>query len=590
MTQLQRIFLSHRIVSMLILIGVLMTTVPPDAHAAGTRANSVITTQAQALYNSTGVSNQRTAVSNTVSLTVAYKVGIGFAPATSTVSTPDGVVITSQFTIQNTGNYDDAFTLAVAGSGTTFPAAWTVKLYKGSVGAGNEITGAVAVAEDATQIVVAQITIPADPTNAITVNGTDYTFTVNVASTTGSLAGTTVINNGPFVFGQTVQIRKPVLAFTVVQTPAGTVSPGQLMTYDLTITNSGSPTVGTSDAYWVYDDTKFQPATKSATGGASAAAGTGTAHWVIPAIANGGSVTVHFQANINQFQAPGTVVIGTAGSKVTYNDGSGTPKDLIVSSTSSFTIQQVNGFEIVQVTANALQDPGMLQEYHVQIKNWGNVADGFTLAEARNAGDLDVTHTFYDAASPAGTIGTHYTGIAPGATKDVFIRLTVPTTATMGQTIIRKITAASDVSSPTAPLSVGAGSVLASLTTTVQSASVTISIVQTLKSNAGGGSVANPAVGDVIQHEVTVANNGNRAALNIISSNIGAFPAKVTIGAVDVDLTGAGSYTDVATKGITGTGGTFTGGSVAIGSQNVTVTITTIPAGGSVKYRYTITI
>jgi hypothetical protein len=160
----------------------------------------------------------------------------------------------------------------------------------------------------------------------------------------------------------------------------------------------------------------------------------------------------------------------------------------------------------------------------------------------------------------------------------------VPTTALINQTIIRNITATTDQASPTAPLSVGAGATL-TLTTTVQAANVSIDIVQTLFSNAGGGTLTNPAPGDVLMHEITITNAGNRPALNVVSSNVGSFPALVSISNVDVATDG----TTYAETNI-GPTGSFTGGTVVVASQNVTVTFSSIANGTSVKYRYKITL
>ncbi len=596
------------------IFGVLITSMPSNAFAIGTHATTTITTQAQASYQSmSGISSTRTAKSAEVTLTVAYKVVVGLTANNIIASTPDGTTVTSEFTVTNNGNFDDVFSLNRVVTGLT--TGWVVTLHHDSLAGALVLNDTVHIAENASQKIVAEITIPSNPTNTPTQDGHTYSFVVNVASATstsatpapgtGALSTTKVIGQAASPFNTSITIHKPVLSFSVLQSPVtsgGIVSPGQLMHYVLTITNSGTlATTAGATVAWLYDNAKFQTSTVSISGGSTASAADGTASWTIPPLASeSGSAILVFEANINDVQIPGSVTLGSTGSQVTYGDGTTTPKVLSVTAPTTFSIRQVNGFEIIQLTPNSLQDPGALQVYHIKVKNWGNTAtDGFTFSQVRNGGTIDTVHKFYvDSLTSVTAITDPVTGIAAGATVDYFIRLTVPDTATMGSTIIRTITVTTTTSSPNTPLRLvaetgGGSNSIPSLTTTVQAALVTM----TLEAIADGplsGSLANPAPGDIIIHEVTITNGGNRAAVNIISNNLGSFPGAVTIGAVDADTSGGDYSTShakltVVSGGGIGTG-TFEGGSVTVTASNVAVSITNIPPGQVVKYRYRIKI
>ena len=152
-THMKRKNLFSKIGVIAVIVSLIMVASSPHAFAAGTRAKTTITTAAQAQYHSGAGSDQRTVQSDPVILTVAYKVVINVPGSPNVIDNQvDGVTVQSSFTVTNSGNYDDTFSLPISG---TKPGAWTVKLYDGSVAPANEITGPIVINEDNTKTIIA---------------------------------------------------------------------------------------------------------------------------------------------------------------------------------------------------------------------------------------------------------------------------------------------------------------------------------------------------------------------------------------------------------------------------------------------------
>jgi uncharacterized repeat protein (TIGR01451 family) len=155
----------------------------------------------------------------------------------------------------------------------------------------------------------------------------------------------------------------------------------------------------------------------------------------------------------------------------------------------------------------------------------------------------------------------------------IYVRLTIPTSATNGQKSIRIL---------------NPGTLLDTLTTTTVAPIIAVTFAHSFVS--GIGSAANPAPGDVIRYTVTVSNTGAGTATNVGSFNTqGHLTTNVVVSnSFDIDTDGDGSFD------ITGVGDGYSSGGITVtvngGTGQATVTFSSVPAGQNRAYRYNVTI
>jgi hypothetical protein len=113
-----------RIGVLLIAVALMLVVAGESVMASGTLAGTVISNQATVNYSAG--SDARSATSNTVSLTVGYKVSINLYASSSSTSTVDSTILYKPFYIYNSGNYSDYFKMTVGG----VPTGWTAQIYK----------------------------------------------------------------------------------------------------------------------------------------------------------------------------------------------------------------------------------------------------------------------------------------------------------------------------------------------------------------------------------------------------------------------------------------------------------------------------
>lgn len=566
------------------LIVALLISFAQQSFAAGTLAGTVISNQASVQYNAG--SNLRTGTSNTVTVTVGYKVSINLSTTSSSTTTVDSTIINKAFYFYNAGNYSDDFKMTVA----NVPTGWTAQLYKDEnndqLWDGNDslITSGTALYTDTTIAnripLILRVTIPR---GSQAPDDTTANITVNIESN-GTYLGSIVRVGGvgTQTYTASITIAKPVISFTVTPSYSSNKIPGDNQTFTLTITNTGhAATSGSSTVTWKYDDTNLE--NENAVSGTASA---GTASWTIGSLAAlTGTASVTFTADIEQTSNNGTgvpagttITNGTSGSQVTYNDGLHSWSE-DVASTTSFVVGQASG-AYVSVFSSATQsgNPGDSVVYYIRVKNRGNSAMTFTLSQAQNGGDLDTTHWFTETWGAIGTQPLVTSSIAAGDSIDtVYVYLRVNVSGMDGQTIIRNITATPGIAGAT-PNGASNYNPTVTITTTVTAPS--LSIVLSQAHVYGVGTIANPAPGDTIEYTLTITNSGTGNATNLTTSN--AIPTNTTFGP-DSYGTGKGILVDnvAKTNASDADGATYSGGTVTTGPFTVT------GGGGTkvIKYR-----
>ncbi|MGE5313943.1 MAG: CARDB domain-containing protein [Acidobacteriota bacterium] len=547
------------------------------AYAIGTPAGTTITTVAKVDYKAASTSDTRSISSDPVVITVAYKVAIDITSALAASATTDGTTIEIPFTVTNQGNATDDFALSVTGgtrpTGGTL--GWSVAFVKASDGSA---ASTVNLASGSSISLKARVTIPFDVDNTTTVDGTSYTILVKATSQMNDAdVPYNIVNEhgASDAFTATVPISKPLISVNVTSTPAdpSSMKPGDALTYSIVVNNTGSAAATSLNVDWAYVSSLFSSVTP--------AADAGLAKFSIASIAAGGSSTLTFTTTISPTLAAGTYTVGDAASKVVYSDGNGS-RTWTYDAPKSFTVITVKGFSIAvdPATTDYTVEPGASKSYTLKVKNWGNVADGFTIANADGTGDNLTGATYSFDENDVATV-------EPGAVKDIVFTVTAPEGAIDKKVSVQTITVTRKSTGGATP--VGSPSpVLSNLTTTVSGALLSITLVGTNLDD--GAKLANPDPGQRIQYEVTITNNGSRPALSVSSQNTSPFPVgDIQMGKVDIDADGNGTYeiTDQADGATFGAGGA---GSVVNSSGTVKVTFPPIPKDGIVRYKYVITL
>jgi uncharacterized repeat protein (TIGR01451 family) len=229
------------------------------AHAAGTAANTTISNTATVNYTVGGVA--QTAInSNTTTFLVDRKVNLNVTAGTGTTTTPG---VTNQaliYTVTNTGNDTDNFTLTAANlTGDNFDTS-NVRIYRDNgdgvfnIASDTLVTAAVAFTPDQSIKFFIVSDIPTTATNGQTAQLSLTATTGRTASTGPDTAGVDTVfadpgNDGKEAATNTYTIATASLAVvkssTIVSDPvAGTTNPhaipGAVIQYTITVTNSST--------------------------------------------------------------------------------------------------------------------------------------------------------------------------------------------------------------------------------------------------------------------------------------------------------------------------------------------------------------
>ncbi|GAB4527516.1 MAG: hypothetical protein Fur0018_13190 [Anaerolineales bacterium] len=283
--------------------------------------------------------------------------------------------VTHTFSLQNTGNHTDTFTLSLSGN------AWSTSA-PGSIGP---------LAPGETASVPVQVTIPAAPSLQGMVIATDV-FTLTATSTLNSAVSAAA-------HGTTNALVNPAVQMHLTPNQSG--APGQVVTYTAVVTNTGDYTdtfdLYLSGAAWTtdLDTTVLGPLSA----GQSAAA----------------IVTVHLPAQFTALQDAFTLkAVSRLDTTVTAQ------------ATRTTSIQATFGVEVSPASMQGFGRPGETVTYTLSVTNTGSVTDTFSIALQGNFWRVTVPTDIIIPAGAGGSLKIAVKiplGAAEGATDNVTITL-----------------------------------------------------------------------------------------------------------------------------------------------------------------------
>jgi large repetitive protein len=342
----------------------------------------------------------------------------------------------------------------------------------------------------------------------------------------------------------------------VVSANAGSASPGSVVGYTVTVTNSGqTPQTGvsfTDSIAGLLDDSTYNNNASATAGSVSFASPNLT--WT-GTLATGASATVTFSVTVNNPDTGDKVLVNTVTSAAAGSNCPAGGSDPRCSSTIQVLLP---GLNISQVAGSATTTPGAVVAYTVTVTNSGQTPYTGAAFTDPLSGVLDDATYNSDASATAGTVSftspnLAWTGnLAVGASATITFSVTVNNPDTGNKILAATITSATPGSN------CAAGSGAAACTSTVNVAVLAI---------VNSSNVSTTTPGGVVRFTATFSNTGQVAYTGItIASNI-----------TDVldDATPNGDQT--ATSGtltLTATGISWTGSIPVGGTVTVTGTVT----------------
>jgi uncharacterized repeat protein (TIGR01451 family) len=541
-------------------IGILLACMAVSmAFAAGTPAGTAITNYAIGEYQDANGNQLPNVQSNTVTTIVSQVAGIDINPASSASNVVLYGTVSFPFTLTNTGNGEDKFDLTKAivenGGGTN-----TAVIYHDANGNG--------VVDDNEAAVTATSALAADATYDIVV------VVTNVDGNDGSYA--TVTMTGTSQFNSTVSdasvmvatVSTSVFAYTMIaddQTP----QPGDVVTYTLTATNSGSATAKSvvvsnniaTNTTFVSGSLEIEGASASdASDNDGAQYSGGTVSFELGDILSGGSSYATFQVVVNDDVPVGTVVNNSA--TLLFNNILDEQQAAVsaVSTGATLTIAQIY-FVSVGADATDVGDPSDYVYYAVTVTNTGNGPDVMNISYTNTL----TSFTFYLDANKNGVIDEGE-NVLTDSNNDGTIDV-----GTLTQGAIAYVVAKAQIPAGTADATV---SVMTMTATSAGNASesdsgnltvtVTAPILSLLKAVSPQG---NQPPGTTLTYTVTVMNSGTGEATSVVISDVIPMHTLYKDGSMKIG-------SDEKTDAVDGDGGTKT-------VDSVVFTIPTLSAGGT---------
>ncbi len=585
----------------LAMVAILLLSSIQHVYAAGTMAGTVITNQASVQYNAG--SNVRNGTSNSVSVTVGYKVSINLVAPSSTTTTVDSTILYESFKVYNSGNYTDNFLLTVG----HIPHNWSAQLYQDLYnGVWNVLdptvaSGSTLSADTGNSIpLFLKITIPgyADAPDNMSDSVTVY------AESNGAGPGPVVRVGGAGrqTYFANITIAQPVLSVTGAQTTTGSPAiPGSTFAYTLTLKNTGHAAIadGAALTFILNNNFNFTSATGTSpvVSAKDGSGNGGTVSWTLNHTDLPATMSLPLQLQVNvtiqQVTANGTgatagnvitIMDSTASQKTTtklvYNDGLNT-HTIGTAPLSQVTVAQASGAYLAITTAAQSGNPGDTLTYTFTLRNGGNAANTFNLSQVKSGGVLDTLHVFMTTVDGQPVYTT--ASVPAGNTITIYVGLYVNVTGQNGNTIIRLLSAA-PTSAGATPL--GAGNYNPSITiTTTVTAPILVIVMSDSAASGNVGTAANPAPGDVIYYIVHITNSGSGSATSVSSSNLTQTHTVYNANSVGVDATNSGTYTQMNDN--TSASGVTIGANTG---STVQVVFSSIPSGVTSEYRYSVKI
>ena len=544
------------------------------AWAAGTPAGSVISNFATMDFKDANGNAFPQSLSNTVTTVVSQVAGVDVSPATSSQSVEAGSAVVFPATVSNIGNGADTLDLTYP----ALPAGWAGVLYadtnaNGVLEAGEAIPGnvisSIALAADATQAVLLEVTAPGGAANG-------DAATVTVTATSQFNAG--VSDSGAY----TATVETAVIAITKVATPANP-QPGDVVTYALNGINSGSGTaydVVVTDALptgvtFVPGSIRFGVGAGTSYGTATPQTDTNDADPADFGVTAGNTVTfawgdspaaqqgsIYFQVVVNDGVAAGTGISNVA--SALYSGTSGGASLPAINSTAGTVTVATKAIITLSSTALALTgDSGDSLKYAYSITNGGNASDKFNLTPSSTQGFTSIT--WHDANNDGivGNDGDHILTDTNGDGK-VDTDTMIPGAVINIITLVVVTPGTSDLSVDVTTMTVASLNEPAVTGTVTLTTTVNTPVVSMTKAVSPVG--AQPP-GTVLTYTLTITNTGHGVANSLVIADPA--PTFTTYQPGTITVNGS-SRTDAAD-----------GDNAALQSTTVVVDIATIGPGGS---------
>jgi len=567
----------------------------PSAMAAGTLAGTVISNKAYADYKDANANAMPRVYSNTVTTTVSQVAGVSVLPPTIAKTAKNGDVIYYQVQLFNTGNGSDTQTFTYATAGDWTPT--SVRMFSdvnkdGAYDAGDILLTQIgvntyqtsAIAPDNYYAVIMEVTVPA---GAPAGDNTSSVVTINTKSDLDN----TKTDTGTY----TTTATAAVLSAVKTHTPAGALKPGDIITYTITLTNSGtlpSSNVVLTDP--LSTNLTYLPGSlKVNINGAGFVAKTDAADndgikytagapSIINApdgattitIAAGATWAMQFQATVNAGVASGTLVLNQA--TVNYSTGTGTPT--VQTNGDTFLVSTLAAIDLASTTAPKAGDPGSQIVYPFTVTNNGNLNDKVDLTVTSTQGWTWAIWVDVDGNGIPGTGGDYLltdtntngkidtnTLALNGGTINLLAVSTIPAGSANGTVDTITITGASANDPTKTDTQI--------FTTTVKAPVLSVVKGVTAIQAPGGGAVCTPTnttngspckvvPGSVLTYTVTITNSGTGNATNIVITDI--VPQYTTYKADSIKTGSSIASLTARNDAVNGDGGAFNSGTNSV--------------------------
>jgi len=569
-------------------------TVSFQVNVAASTAAGVLNNTATFSYNN-GAGTTVSGNSNTVPFTVRQGASLTLSGQTVAGPAAPGAMVTFTNTLTNTGNATDTFNITTGAS--TFPAATTFQLFKSdgvtpltdTNGDGTPDTGPVAAG--ATYNVIVKATLPPNATNAgapFTLQKTatsvfDATKSATATDTLSAISANAVDVTNNSVYGTPApgQGAGPELSAVITNT----TNPGTSTTFTLVANNRGpSPDSYNLGASTVANfSSQTLPAgwtvTFKADGGAGNCSSTGATITSTASVAASGAATVCAVVSVPAGYAAGTndlyfrALSPNSGATDTIRDAVTVSAARSISLTPNHAGQTYAGGSYVYThtltnTGNVTEGNGTVSSIALGMAN--NQA-GWTSNLYYDAnGDSTLDPTDPQITGSLNTVPGLASGLAPGQSITVFVKVIAPSGALAGAVNATTITATTTNGSygTTAP-----APAVATDSTTVIAANLTLNKAQALDAGCAGptggtsygaaGVSAKP--GQCVLYQITVTNAGVANATAVVVSD--ATPSFTTLSSAPATTVGsiaAGAPAVGATGTISANVGTLTPGQSAV--------------------------